>query len=381
MNIPFADTLLETWVKGRARARGGVAPIESLDLAKVQRVLMVLTTGLGDAVLSTPVFPALRAALPRARIGLFVRAGWAPLFEGDPDLDTVISYHGKYRQFLATMRSLRGFAPQLAVVLHGNDPDILPMLYLAGSRYIVRIPTQGTRYRELLANAGRAQDAQPVPGLHYIDNRLRILDTLGIVGIGAAVASPPRAPRIHVSPTARASAVALAGSSRYWVYHAFAADAYKVWPASFSRTLLERAHAQFGDHAIVLTGAPGERGALQALAHGLARARVLAGAAALAETAGVLAGAACVVAPDTGVLHLAAALDRPVVGLYAPTSAQLVGPRAARARSLVIQKPQTCDPCVEKRCPYASGDAERHCMRQITVDEVISALGRQLGAT
>lgn len=367
MNIPFADSLIEAWVKAGARAGGGVAPIERLDIRSVERVLLVLTTGLGDAILSTPVFPAIRSALPKARIGLFVRAGWAGLLGADPDIDETIPYHGKYRQYVATLRRLREFAPQLSVVLHGNDPDIIPMLRLARSPYIVRVPTAGTRYGELLANAGRTQDLRTVDGLHYVDNRLRVLDTLGIAPAG-------RAPRIHVTGAAREAAQRLTGGGRYWVYHAFAADPYKVWPASHARQLLEGARAALPATDIVLTGAPRERLALEALAQGIDGIRILAGKASLVETAAALAGAACVVAPDTGMLHLAAALDRPAIGLYAPTSARLVGPIARSAEPIVIQRPQTCEPCLEKRCPYVGGDAARHCMRQIGVDEVLAAL-------
>ena len=373
MDIPFADFLLARYASRRARAAGGVAALETLDIANLSRVLLVLTTGLGDAVLSSPVFPAMRAALPRADIRLFARRAWASLFSADPDLSGIVPYHGKYRRFFATLATLRDFSPQLTVILHGNDPDIIPIVLLAGSRWIVRVPTQGTRYAQFLSNRDRQADARTVAGWHYVENRLRVLDTLGI-------ARATDTPRIVIAPDQRARAAnqiaARVGGRRYWVYHAFAADAYKVWPASKAQPFLVRALAEFPDCALVLTGSGKERDALLRLAAGLdsSRVLVLAGEQPIEETAATLAGAACAVAPDTGVLHLAAALGVPVVGLYAPTFAALVGPRTAGARSAVIQKPQTCSPCVEKKCPYVPDN----CMRQIAVDEVLAALGPAL---
>jgi ADP-heptose:LPS heptosyltransferase len=76
------------------------------------------------------------------------------------------------------------------------------------------------------------------------------------------------------------------------------------------------------------------------------------------------------VAPDTGLLHLAAALDVPTVGLFAPTSASLVGQRAEHAPARSLQQPLTCTPCLEKRCPYA----EALCMAQFKPDQVLAAL-------
>ena len=370
MNLPFADALLHGYVSRKA---GREAPFfEPGKLASMRSVLLLLTTGLGDAVLSSPVFPAIRAAMPQAKIRLFCRASWAPLFRSDPDLDSVIPYHGKYRRFFSTVATLRSFMPDLAVVLHGNDPDIIPLAYLAGSRYVVRVPTRGTRYEFLLANRDRVQDASTVPGLHYVDNRLRILDTLGIPAIR-------HTPRIHLDPGAVATVMAqLAGrlnGAPYWVLHANAADPYKGWPPERLRELLVMARQQFGRHAVLLTGATGESGSLRALAGGIEGVHVVAGEFDVAGAAAILACADCVVAPDTGILHLAAALDRPVIGLYAPTFSDLVGPRSSNAIPIVIQKHQTCDPCVEKQCPHTP----RNCMDQITPDEVFTALRKQLG--
>src|SRR5256885_8824609 len=138
MDIPFADSLLYHYVAHRAQ-RAPVAALENFAVGDVRRVLLVLTTGLGDAILSTPVFPNLRRALPHADMRLLCRAPWAGLFTADPDLNGVIPYYGKFRRFFPTVRELRRFAPDLTVVLHGNDPDVLPLAYFAHSRFIVRI--------------------------------------------------------------------------------------------------------------------------------------------------------------------------------------------------------------------------------------------------
>ncbi len=368
MNIPFADSALFHYVRYRAR-RKPIQSLDSLRLPAIRRALVVLTTGMGDAILSTPVLPALRRAMPLADIRLFCRSAWTPLFRADADLNGVIPYHGKYRRFFSTLRRLRAFAPELAVILHGNDPDILPLCYLAGSRHMVRIPTTGTRYGFLLSNLSRDVDRATVPGWHYVENRLRILDTLGV----AAAAGNPR---IHLDePTRQRVAARLStdlGDHPYWVLHVYAADAYKVWPSASARRLLERARSALPKYSIVLTGSAGDRERLEQLSVGLSGVHNYAGRLDVAETGALLAGAGCVVAPDTGVAHLAAAVGAPVIGLYAPTHASLIGPRAEARRVTVIQKPQTCTPCVEKQCPYTPDN----CMNQIAVDEVYDALAR-----
>lgn len=369
MDIPFADKLLGAWVR-HSTARRPVEPLASLDLAAVRRVLLVLTTGLGDAVLSTPVFQAVRRALPQARIALFVRGAWAPLFAAEGDLDEVIPYPGKWRRFFATLGRLRGFAPDLTLVLHGNDPDILPLTYLAGSRHIVRVPTGGTRYGRLLSNITREQDRTTVDGLHYIDNRLRVLDT---VGIPAARRTPVIRCTEAQREAARRWVAARLGTRPYVVVHPYAADTYKTWPAEQARAFLAAALERRPELSFVLTGGQREAHAAAELAAGLPsdRVAIAVGAFDIAGTAGLLAGARAVIAPDTGLLHLAAALDVPTLGLYSPTRPDLVGPRAETAVALTLTRPLTCTPCEEKRCPHKPA----LCMAQFGAPDVLAALG------
>ena len=381
MNLPLADSLLYQLAHWQAR-RYPVQPIEAFQAGAVRRVLVVLSTGMGDAILSTPVLPVLRQGLPQAEIRLFCRAAWTPLFENDPDLDGLIVYAGKYRRFFSTLRALRTFAPELVVVLHGNDPDILPLCALSGARFIVRIPTTGTRHTSLLSNRSRSSDASTLPGLHYIENRLRILDTLGLrtKGIegtaGTEATEGSLAPRIHLQATRAAEVVAQLRqriqSQHYWVMHPCAADPYKVWPMAKARALLEQARQRWPQLAIVLTGSRHDAATLQQLAQGLDGVFNTAGALDIAQTGAVLQQARCVLAPDTGVAHLAAALDTPVVALYAATDARLIGVRPRHAATVILQQPQTCTPCIEKRCNYTG--TTQHCMEQISLQSVLHAL-------
>jgi ADP-heptose:LPS heptosyltransferase len=112
------------------------------------------------------------------------------------------------------------------------------------------------------------------------------------------------------------------------------------------------------------------------LAAGVAGVHVVAGEFNIADTAACLAGAACVLAPDTGVLHLAAALGAPVIGLYASTSASLVGPRSSGSAPVIIQKSCDCEPSRVKQCPYVP----RNCMDRIGVEEVRTALDSVLAS-
>lgn len=369
MDLPFADKLL-AWRMRRSAARRTPPTVDELDLGQVRSVLLVLTTGLGDAVLSSAVFPNVRRALPQARIGLLVRDRWAGLFRADPDLDEVLEYRGKYRAWGATLARLKALAPDLALVLHGNDPDAIPLCVLAGARFIVRVPTAGTRYRYLLANRNRAQDADTVPGLHYVDNRLRVLDAVGIP-------ATHRDPRLHLpadAPARLAQAVGELAGSDWIVYHAHSADAYKSWPAEQARAFLEGCARRFPGTYIALTGSGADRPALDALAQGLPTLN-LAGRLSIDLTAALLAGARAVVAPDTGVMHLAAALGTPLVGLFSPTRAALVGPRPAGPRTRVIEVPTRRKPCLMGACP----DLPRCCMAGIAPDTVLDAAAEAAG--
>ena len=101
---------------------------------------------------------------------------------------------------------------------------------------------------------------------------------------------------------------------------------------------------------------------------------VSAGALPLPLWPALLARMQLLVTPDTGALHLAVAVNTPVVALFAVSDWQRSGPATALERHTVIQKWRTCTPCLSKRCPYP----EPPCMDLISVDEVEAACRQRL---
>lgn len=127
-----------------------------------------------------------------------------------------------------------------------------------------------------------------------------------------------------------------------------------------------------GGHRVVVTGGPGET-ELTARVAGPPRDRVLdlGGATDLAGLAGVIAGAEAIVVGNTGPAHLAAAVDTPVISLFAPTVPE-VRWRPWRVAHELLYQPVPCAGCRARVCPI-----EGHpCLSGVGVGDVYAALER-----
>jgi len=98
----------------------------------------------------------------------------------------------------------------------------------------------------------------------------------------------------------------------------------------------------------------------------------LVGKTSLAELIGVLAAARFAVGTDSGPMHLAAALKKPVISLWGPTSPLRSAPY--NNESLLLQSPLGCSPCYSRSCP----GLDRLCMRSIPAEAVLARVSQIL---
>lgn len=345
-----------------------------LQPGKAQSILLVSSTALGDALLSTPAFRSIRLGYPKARISLLLNAAYRELFAGHPDIDEIISYRSGWLRYLGLVRTLRRRHFDIACILHGNEPQATPLAYLAGARYIFKLPNT-SRFRFLLANREPLLDWSAFG--HGIEQRLRVARLAGGAETDFRMTLPADA-AAESELAALLGAQGIAAGAALLGLQPGASTTSRRWaPEHFvelARQLLD-AHPGL---RIVVTGSPQEKTLCREISAAIGRERAWAsaGEVPLRLLPALLQRCFALVTGDTGPMHLAVAVKTPVVALFAVSDARRSGPAYDLDRHSVIQKWRTCDPCLSKRCPYPLPI----CMENITLDEVRAAVERRFPA-
>lgn len=335
-----------------------------------RRVALVKPSALGDVVHALPVLSALRRRYPDAHITWVVNASYAPLLAGHPDLDDTLTFdRGAGRagwrraagSFARFARELRRRRFDLVLDLQGLLRSGL-MAFATGARRRVGLSTSregaAAFYTDVVEVAGDRDR------LHAVDRCWAMAEALGAGGA-------PREFRVPLAPEARAwAAERLHGLPRPWLAVGPGSRwPTKRWPPAHFAELVRRAQSRHGGTAVLVGG--GEEADLAAAVRAgiVGPALDLSGRTTLPRLAAVLAAADVVVANDTGPLHLAAALGRPVVAPYTCTNVRRSGPYAVGG---AVETTVWCAGSYRRRC------GRMECMAELTPDRLWPKLAEVL---
>jgi len=296
----------------------------------VKRVLLIKMSSLGDVIHTLPALCDARATLPQIRFDWVVEEAFAEVPAWHPAIDRVLPVALR-RWRRAPVRACRsGQWQAFRRELLGTRPDLLidaqGLLKSAMLARMVAAPRAGfdrASAREGLSALCYQRKIQVARSLHAIERtRTLFAEALCYAHPGSAPDYGIDRGRLPACGIGAVDLVFLHGSSR----------AHKCWPESCWRELC--AFAQERNLSVCLPwGNEPERARAQRIAAGYPLARVLPRLG-LGQMASVLAAARGVVAVDTGLGHLAAALDVPCVSLYGPTDVALIGTRGKHQRHL-----------------------------------------------
>ena len=339
------------------------------------RILVVRRSSLGDIVVTLPFLVALRRRYPQAHIAWLVEKHLADLVRGHECLDEVITVRDySARRWLQFLWESRRVGRQLAARHFDWVLDLQGRMKSALLCWYSRAPRRVGFSDGFWGLPGWRMLTETVlcpPGTPAVPRSLLMAHYLG---------APPEPVefRYPVLPEARTWAeVFLAerglADQPLAALVLGASQPNKCWPPDYFAELVQ-ALRRSGQAEPVLIGGRGEREreaqVLAALDRPVASA---VGRTSLPQLAALLARTRVVVAGDTGGLHVAAALGRPVVGLYGPTSPVLSGPYGAQHRVLWDQP--ACGPC-HRRPTCEAFD----CMRALTPARVARAVEEILAA-
>ena len=330
------------------------------------RILLIRTSALGDVVHCLPVLTALRRHLPDARIGWIVESAMAPVLEGHPDLDALLTVRlrlWRKKPFSSTtreevagfLRALDRFAPDVTLDLMGNHKAGL----LAALTQCDRRIGPGRRRREAFSSFWINEPVIP-RGVHTVDRTLSLLDALGLppepADFGGEKIFRPETERLP-----EGSWNISWDTEPFALIHPGAGWASKRYPperwGEAARLLRERTGLS--------TWVPVARGE-EELADGVAAASR--GAARTVPAgdqftlAALLRRARLVMGGDSGPIHLAHALGTPVLMLMGPTDPARHGPYGAP--EMALWKDLPCGFC------YKRLDEPRPCLVTIPPERV-----------
>ena len=362
------------------------APPDAIDRALVRRVLVTKLRHHGDVLLASPVFTTLNKALPAAELDALVYRETAPMLEGHPAISRLhtIDRDWKRQGPIAQVRAESGLLRALGsrrydLLVHLTEhPRGAWLTRLLRPRYSVarELPRAHWLWRTSFSHYYRLPRATP---RHTVECNLDALRRLGL-----QPASGDRRLVLVPGPADVARAAMLLEqhrleAGRFIQLHPGSRWLFKCWTPERYAALIERLAADGRRTAI--TGAPDERerrlvDAILACLSLSARANVadLTGTMSLRELAALTRRARLFVGVDSAPMHMAAAVETPVVALFGPSGEIEWGPWQVPHR-IVASAEHPCRPCGIDGC---GGGKVSECLTDLPVERVYEAVAALL---
>lgn len=353
----------------------------------VRRILLVRVDLLGDTVLSTPAIAALRRGYPKAQIDMLVQQSTAEVLAGEKDIAHIITYDPRiwqqkdawrsganWRIIFGLLRRLRQAHYDIAISVSGDIGSIFTRL--SGARRTVGYV--GEAYPHMLTD--------PVPGHRYVvaQHETRYVLTLAEAA-GGIIQNENLRPRLHVLPRERQEMATMLGLARarhgrrgpIIAMHAGARNGQaKRWPTHHFAILADQLAEEL-DALVVVTGAPNEASLARDIAHHAQYPLLnVSGKTSLPQLVALLAESDVLVTGDSGPMHIACAVETPVVVMHGPTDPALSGPTAPDA--IVLRHNLWCSPCYDASATAECRFGNPICMKAIAPRAVFAAVRRQL---
>jgi heptosyltransferase-1 len=357
-----------------------------------KKILLIKLSALGDVVHTFPVLNKLRRRYPAARLDWLVTPGIGELLRHNPAISNVIEFARDERAapwrlapFVAAARlvaQLRAVEYDLVIDLQGQLRSGF-FTFTSGAPVRIgfdkpradvwkslqrKIPDEARKHawrgaREGSFLAYTDHIALPTLDMHPVERYLGIGPMLGLDDGAPDFSFPiPQEARARIDALAdyydiaKAKLVVMAPGTN-WETKAWRPEAF----AEVARNFLEKGFA------VTLVGSERERVVCDEVAKLAPGAVNLAGETTLSELAALIARAALCVTNDSGPMHLAVALGRPVVSVFGPTDQVWAGPY--RRDGAVLRAGLPCSPCYLRelrRCPH-----NHDCMKNVAAAAVI----------
>jgi heptosyltransferase-2 len=329
--------------------------IKPIQLENIKRLLIRSTNWIGDAVMTTPAVRAIRKNFPDAQISILTKPWVAPVFSNSPYVDNLLIYDEakKHKGMVGKIRlakNLKQYSFDAAILLQ-NAFEAALITFFAGIPCRIGYNTDARGF--LLTHS--VPCTPQIKKMHQTGYYLGILQGIGLetdgLGLDLVVNKKyqKRATEIleehGISRTNRLVGInpsATFGPAKQWFPERYAG-------------LSDKIHEVFGAR-ILLFGGPGHPPI------------DLCGKTNLEEAIALINMCNLFITNDSGLMHVAAAFDIPLIAIFGSTNPVTTGPKGLNSR--IVRIPVECSPCLKPKCP----EGHLKCMDQIDIDMVFEAV-------
>lgn len=355
---------------------------------KPRRLLVIRLDLLGDVLFSVGAVRALRARYPEARITMLTLPYTAPLARLYPQVDEVIEVDtnrirtirglldpGTWIDYFRSVQCLRRGRFDVALSLSGPMASL--WAFLSGATRTVGYEGEG--YPFMLTD--------PIPGRRYGERKPEVEYVAAMAAAAGAESVDSRlqvpVPSHAIAATEKLLAHAgIATDEPLVVVHAGSVNgSAKRWPPGHWARFIDAVREQTAARVVLVGAATDASIAEEVTQRAQSEVDSVVGQTTVEELIALIARADLVATGDSGPLHLAVALRRPIVAVYGPTDPSIHGPYRPTAPAIIHRADLPCSPCytmaASAECPL--GDPV--CMRLVSVDRMVRSAVRLLSQT
>lgn len=343
-----------------------------------ERILLIRPDHLGDVLLTTPAIRALRAARPDSEVHALIGPWSAEVLGAYPDIDLVLTLdfpgftraakqnvQSPYQLALTTANRLRRIGYSSVVILRPDHWWGALVAKLAG------IPVR-VGY-DLPQVSSYLTERIPHEQQHAVRQNARLVARwTGLLADSALEYRYPVKAEDSAFVEGYLEEWGVTERDKLICIHAGSGTAVKQWPAERWSKVADTLADQL-DGRIVLTGGDHELGTALKIAEGMSHQPIImAGDTRIGQLAALFGRAILTLGPDSGPLHLAAAVGSATVTLFGPADPVEFGPWGPAGRHALLTSDIGCRPC--RILDWSADNPDYHpCVREITVARVLEA--------